>query len=106
MNSMELKVTPWTDETPPTEEELHEYFTEHELRVFDWSGSPQAVLEGHTHGYHKILYVLEGSIKFDFPTRQETVRLNPGDRLDLPAGVRHSAVVGMDGVKCLEAHVY
>ena len=29
----------------------------------------------------------------------------PGDRLDLPAGTRHDAVVGPDGVRCLEAHL-
>jgi hypothetical protein len=28
-----------------------------------------------------------------------------GDRLDLPAGTAHDAVVGPDGVTCLEAHV-
>ena len=27
-----------------------------------------------------------------------------GDRLDLPAGTAHDAVVGADGVACLEAH--
>jgi hypothetical protein len=30
--------------------------------------------------------------------------LNPGDRLDLPAGTVHDAVVGPQGVVCLEAH--
>ena len=29
----------------------------------------------------------------------------PGDRLDLPAGTSHDAVVGPDGVTCLEAHL-
>ena len=33
------------------------------------------------------------------------VDLAPGDRLDLPAGTRHDAVVGPGGVTCLEAHV-
>ena len=34
-----------------------------------------------------------------------TVELAPGDRLDLPAGTSHDAVVGPDGVTCLEAHL-
>jgi hypothetical protein len=28
-----------------------------------------------------------------------------GDRLDLPAGTRHDALVGPTGVTCLEAHL-
>ena len=103
---MELKITPWIEETPPTEEELRNSLIEQELVVFDWSGSPQGILDGHTHGYHKVLLVVSGSIKFEFPTRHKSLNLNPGDRLDLPAGVRHNAVVGADGVKCLEAHIY
>ena len=103
---MELKVTSWDQEEPPTEEDLKAELDEQELRIFNWSSPPEDVFAGHTHGYHKILYVVDGSIKFEFPTRHETINLNAGDRLDLPAGIRHNAVVGMDGVTCLEAHIY
>ncbi len=103
---MELKVTPWTGETPPTEEELKELLAEQELNVYRWSNGPDDVYAGHTHGYHKLLYVIEGSIKFDLPTRHETINLKAGDKLELPAGIRHSAVVGPEGVVCLEAHIY
>ena len=34
----------------------------------------------------------------------DKVTLNTGDRLELPAGVTHDAVVGKQGVACLEAH--
>ena len=103
---MELKVTPWDKEEPPTEETLAEQLSEQELRLYHWSSPPDGVFAGHTHGYHKVLFVIDGSIKFEFPTRHETVALGAGDRLDLPAGVRHSAVVGLEGVKCMEAHIY
>jgi quercetin dioxygenase-like cupin family protein len=103
---MELKVTSWTSEDSPTEEILKEQFEEQELNVFRWSGPPDGKFDGHTHGYHKILCVIDGSIKFEFPTRHETINLNIGDQLELPAGIRHSAVAGMDGVTCLEAHIY
>ena len=104
---MELKVTPWLNEAPPTAEELEEQLVgEEELNVYHWSSPAQSELKGHTHGYHKVLYVLSGSIKFELPTRHKNIDLKTGDRLDLPAGVRHNAVVGMDGVTCLEAHVY
>ncbi len=103
---MELKVTPWHRPTPPTEEELEALLVKQELKVYQWSNGPDEVYSGHTHGYHKVLYVVRGSIKFDLPTRHKTIPLNPGDRLELPAGIRHSAMVGPQGVTCLEAHIY
>ena len=103
---MELKIIPWTSEKPPVEEELREILTEQQLRVYHWSNDSNDVYPGHTHGYHKIIYVVNGSINFDFPTRHQSITLRPGDRLEVPAGVRHSAVVGAEGVACLEAHLY
>ena len=32
--------------------------------------------------------------------------LHPGQRLDIPAGTRHAATVGADGVNCMEASKY
>ncbi len=104
---MELKVTPWSKDTAPSKEDFMEQFEEYQdLQVYNWSSPPDGVFAGHTHGYHKILYVLDGAIKFDLPTQHQSLNLKTGDQLDLPAGVRHSAIVGMDGVKCLEAHIY
>ncbi|MCB9079891.1 MAG: AraC family ligand binding domain-containing protein [Anaerolineaceae bacterium] len=103
---MELKITPWIKEEAATADELLEQMDDYDSKVYRWSSPADYVFAGHTHGFHKLLYVVEGSIKFDFPTRHKSVTLNPGDRLELPAGVRHSAVVGASGVECLEAHVY
>ncbi|MBN1992921.1 MAG: AraC family ligand binding domain-containing protein [Anaerolineae bacterium] len=103
---MELKVTPWHKETPPTEEELRAPLEEQQLKVYRWSNAPEDVYASHTHGYHKIICVVKGSIRFDLSTRHETFHLKAGDQLELPAGLRHSAIVGPDGVTCLEAHIY
>jgi len=103
---VELKVIPWAAQTVPAEEELREELENEQLKVYNWSNDPDDVYAGHTHGYHKIIYVVSGSINFDFPTRHQSFTLRPGDRLEVPAGVRHSAVVGPEGVTCLEAHVY
>jgi hypothetical protein len=35
----------------------------------------------------------------------QDVRLEVGERLDLPAGTTHAATVGAAGVTCLEAHL-
>jgi len=58
----------------------------------------------HTHSFNKVVYVVRGSITFGLPDSGEQVTLNLGDQLNLPAGVVHNAIVGSDGVVCLEAH--
>jgi quercetin dioxygenase-like cupin family protein len=72
------------------------------LAPYRWSNGPGDVYGAHTHPYDKVIYVVEGSITFGVPGRQ--LELHPGDRLDLPAGTRHDARVGPDGVVCLEGH--
>ena len=47
--------------------------------------------------------VERGSIRFGLGSG-EVVDLEQGDRLELPAGTAHDALVGPTGVGCLEAH--
>ncbi len=70
-----------------------------------WGNGPGDVYALHRHGYDKVLVCAEGSITFGLGARSETMELQVGDRLDLPAGVDHDAVVGSAGVTCLEAHL-
>jgi quercetin dioxygenase-like cupin family protein len=70
-----------------------------------WSNGPGDRYGAHEHGYDKVLVVASGSIRFGLPDRGEAVELAVGDRLDLPAGTRHDALVGPGGVVCLEAHL-
>ena len=70
-----------------------------------WSNGAGDRYAAHAHGYDKVLVVESGSIRFGLPERAETVDLDVGDRLDLPAGVSHDALVGPAGVTCLEAHL-
>lgn len=69
-----------------------------------WSNGPGDRYAPHEHDYDKVLVCAAGSIRFGLPDRGVTVDLARGDRLDLPAGTRHDAWVGPDGVTCLEAH--
>jgi uncharacterized cupin superfamily protein len=75
------------------------------LDAGSWSNGPGDRYGAHDHGYDKVLVVVSGSIVFGLPERGERVALEVGDRLDLPAGTSHDAVVGPLGVTCLEAHV-
>ena len=70
-----------------------------------WSNGPGDRYGAHEHGYDKVIVVERGSIAFGLPDDGRSVRLEAGDRLELPAGTRHDAVVGSSGVTCLEAHL-
>jgi quercetin dioxygenase-like cupin family protein len=74
------------------------------LRPYSWSNGPGDVYAAHKHDYDKVIYVVSGSITFGLPTEQREIRIEAGDRLDLPAGTVHDAHVGSQGVLCLEAH--
>jgi uncharacterized protein YjlB len=79
------------------------------LEPSPWSNRPGDVYAGHAHDYDKVLVVASGSIRFGLTSRDrgsdQVVDLGVGDRLDLPAGTTHDAVVGARGVTCLEAHL-
>ena len=69
-----------------------------------WSNGPGDRYAAHGHDYDKVIVVEAGSIRFGLVDAGGSVELGVGDRLELPAGTRHDAVVGPAGVTCLEAH--
>jgi quercetin dioxygenase-like cupin family protein len=85
--------------------DLDERLRSEGLQPGSWSNGPGDRYAAHDHAYDKVLVVAAGSIRFGLPDRGEAVDLGVGDRLDLPAGTRHDAMVGPSGVTCLEAHV-
>jgi quercetin dioxygenase-like cupin family protein len=66
-----------------------------------WSNRPGDTYGRHSHGYHKVLFCLAGSITFHLG--EDDVRLQAGDRLDLAPGTDHAATVGDGGCACVEA---
>ena len=70
-----------------------------------WSNGPGDRYGAHEHGYDKVIVAVSGSIRFGLPASGGAVQLADGDRLELPAGTSHDAVVGEHGVTCLEAHL-
>src|SRR4051812_14859394 len=73
------------------------------LQPYAWENDPGYVYAAHRHAYDKVLFCVRGSIRFDLAEEGRTVEMAAGDRLDLPAGTAHGAVVGESGVVCLEA---
>ena len=77
-------------------------FAAADLTPSAWSNGPHDRYGAHDHPYDKLLVCIRGSIVFH--TEEGDHVLAPGDRLDLPAGTRHSATVGRAGVTCWEGH--
>ncbi len=72
--------------------------------VYGWSNHPAHRYEQHAHAYHKLLYCTRGSIDFILGDGR-TLTLESGDRMLLPAGTPHAALVGPDGCACVEGKV-
>jgi len=70
-----------------------------------WGNGPGDRYAAHEHGYDKVIVVTSGSITFGLPGSGTSIPLAAGDRLELPAGTTHDALVGPSGVRCLEAHL-
>ena len=76
-----------------------------------WGNGPGDRYSAHRHAYDKVIVVTDGSIEFGLPGlpgsagSSDRIGLVVGDRLELPAGTDHEAVVGSSGVRCLEAHL-
>jgi quercetin dioxygenase-like cupin family protein len=94
----------WPGAEPPTEAAIRRILQQEGLQPYRWSNDPGDVYSAHVHSYHKVIYVVAGSITFGLPDEGQAVTLRPGDRLELPPGMVHDAGVGPDGVVCLEAH--
>ena len=99
-----VKVTRWSRSEAPAEADLRGSMLAQGLQPYGWSNRAGDAYTAHSHAYDKVIYVVAGSITFYLPETGERQTLYPGDRLDLPAGVEHSAQVGAKGVACLEAH--
>jgi quercetin dioxygenase-like cupin family protein len=69
---------------------------------YSWSNGPGDRYSPHSHTYEKVLYCVDGSISFVLELEGRRLDLKAGDRMVLPAGTVHSAVVGPAGCTCIE----
>jgi quercetin dioxygenase-like cupin family protein len=103
-NNDQVTVTNWPDGVPLSEVTIRRRLSDEGLAAYGWANNPGDNYAAHSHSYNKVIYVVSGEITFDLPDQARQVALEAGDRLYLPRGTRHSAVVGPSGVYCLEAH--
>ncbi len=73
------------------------------VEPYAWSNGPGDRYAAHEHGFTKLLMCAAGSISFLLDDGA-ALELHPGEGFVLPAGTRHSAVVGPAGCTCLEGH--
>jgi len=64
--------------------------------VYDWFDEPDTHYPSHKHQGKVSFYVTEGSVAFSGGINRIVAT---GERLDVPVGVEHSAVVGPDGCR-------
>ncbi len=105
MEMNDLHVTHWEAANAPTESLLLEIMRQQLLRPVSWSNRPHDTYSAHKHSFHKVIYVVSGTITFNLLVLKRKIELKKGDRLDLPANIVHSAEVGAEGVVCLEGHI-
>jgi quercetin dioxygenase-like cupin family protein len=91
-----------TGQPAPSDIELDRRLREEGLEPHWWSNEKGYRYQLHVHGYHKVLYCAAGTVTFTLPATGEQFRLRPGDRLDLPPNTGHTAMVGPEGVRCVE----
>ena len=105
MRQQVIQTTKWDKSWSPTEQELAQRMRDEGMEPTHWSNTAGTVYHAHTHDYHKVIYVVSGSLILGFPIIGEPTQLMAGDRLSLPAGIEHNAVVGDEGVLCLEGRL-
>jgi hypothetical protein len=97
-------VTHWAGPEIPTEAAIRAEVEMGGLPYERWSNGPLDIYFAHSHPYHKAIYVVAGAITFTLPKDGVHFTLKVGDRLNLPAGTIHEAVISTLGVECFEVH--
>jgi len=64
--------------------------------IYTWEDPPNAYYNWHTHPYEEVRWVLKGEITIG--TKEKVYKLKSGDKLKVPAGTKHWAKVGEEGV--------
>jgi quercetin dioxygenase-like cupin family protein len=100
-----VQVVNWTGAQHPTLSTITRLLEKENLRPYKWSNTPNYRYAVRSHNANKIVYVVEGSIEVQLPDYNQLLKLRPGDRLNIPAGVRHSITVGPSGAHCVECAI-
>ncbi len=98
-----VRVTRWSGGQHPTLSSITRQMQKEGMRPYFWENTPNYRYAIRSHGYCKVMYVVEGTMEITLPDSNHRVRLRAGDRIEIPAGIRHGAIIGSGGAKCVEA---
>lgn len=98
-----VQVRRWRGGQHPTLVAITQQMRDEGLRPYMWMNMANHRYAVRSHGYDKILYVIDGALEVILPDSNQRVRLRSGDRMDIPSGIRHGTIVGSSGAKCVEA---
>ncbi len=105
MHQQVIQVKKWDRDEPPTEAALIQQMRDEGLQPSRWANTARTIYHANTNDHHKVIYVVSGSVILGFRIIGEPTILTAGDRLSLPAGIEYNAVVGDEGVVCLEGRL-
>jgi mannose-6-phosphate isomerase-like protein (cupin superfamily) len=100
-----FQVTVWSGSQHPSLSAIVKLLKDQNYRPYSWENTPNYRYLTRSHNYHKILYVVEGTLEVTFPDENQIIKLKIGDRVDINANTRHGIHVGANGVKCVEVAV-
>lgn len=98
----QVRIARWRGGQHPTLDNITRRMRDEGLRPYVWTNTANFRYPARSHGYDKVLYCVQGSVEIVFPQAKQRVTLRPGDRLDLPHGVRYSTIIGPSGAQCVE----
>lgn len=98
----QVRVTRWRGGQHPTLDNITRRMRDEGLRPYVWANTANFRYPVRSHGYDKTLYCIHGAVEITFAQARQRVTLRPGDRIDLPRGIRYSAIIGPTGAQCVE----
>ncbi len=99
----EIKFERWRGGQHPTFQGISRKMEMEGLRPYASTNGPNARIPARSHTYAKVMYCVSGSLELFFPDTGQSLTMRPGDRVELPGGVRHATLIGSQGAQCLEA---
>jgi quercetin dioxygenase-like cupin family protein len=99
----EIKLIRWSGGQHPTLEVINRQMQAEGLRPYLQTATPNSRTGARSHGYTKVMYCVSGSLELQLPDISQSLVLRPGDRLELPQGVRHITITGANGAQIVES---
>jgi quercetin dioxygenase-like cupin family protein len=97
------KVTLWEGPGRLDLERLRELLAAEGYMAVKWASEPNQVYVPHAHIYTELVWLATGSLTVILPAHRRILELNPGDRVEVPAGTLHASQAGPEGAVYLAA---